>query len=141
MNDQKFECELSDEQITEQIKTFAAMAIVLQTDSDIRLEYGNPNDRPGSFLSFIRVSHIPTAGGQQYRACSIHMGTESGGYYTTDIQELAREIEKRIRHAHRLHDNPKIRKLLAKTRAVRPKLGWYFSTLRTTTSRLLWRVC
>ena len=86
------------------------------------VEFGEPHD-PTGVMAGIRIKYIQTAGGMQFRICTLSRGMESGGLYeptATSTGRIAQEMQDRYT---RPHPNPQIQKFLS----TKPKreLSWY----------------
>ena len=94
-------------------------------DGNIKsIEYGDPNN-PGGYLSGIRITYIPTAGGLQFRISQLFNGIEGGSIYHPTIDGAARISLTRKNNYIKPNPNPFIRRLLSQRKQT--ELSWFIS--------------
>lgn len=84
-----------------QMEKFLRAKLPVVLDQKTYLEYGDHNEISGSILSYLRIKYMNTAGGLQYRLCTLYLGTEGSGFYSPDPDVIIAEAMKQVIHYHR----------------------------------------
>lgn len=91
-------------------------------DRAISIEYGDPNQKPGSWMSYIRITRMNTFGVMQFRICELSHGTEGGGAYHPSVSSALEWAMQMVRHYHR--PSP-LRERLTQMGRKFPELDWF----------------